>query len=217
MKPFKALDLYCGSGSVSIGLKAAGFLFATGVDIKSEAKKWYPYKFVQQDVLALSVDFLKQFDCIWASPPCQAHTSLLKGRAHNHIDLIPETRDLLIVSGRPYVIENTPLAPLRKDLVLCGSMFNLKTIRHRIFECSFPVKAYYTCICQKYRVIRYDEDRLNPNGVYQLAGNNIGSKQDWSNALGEKRILPLQFSSQAIPPIYAQHIGEQAIKYLLSR
>ena len=45
-----------------------------------------------------------------------------------------QTRQLLDEAKKPYVIENVPGAPIRKDLMLCGEMFGLKIIRHRYFE-----------------------------------------------------------------------------------
>lgn len=129
-----------------MGLYQAGF-DVVGIDLKPQ--KRYPFPFIQADALALPVR-LGDFDFIWASPLCQAHTPLKgmwNGRDKRglspHIDLIPQTRDLLIASGRPYVIENVVGAPLRRDLMLCGTMFGLGTRngaqlqRHRIFEASF--------------------------------------------------------------------------------
>jgi DNA (cytosine-5)-methyltransferase 1 len=67
----KALDLFCGGGGSSMGLKNNGF-DVTGIDINEQPE--YPFKFIKQDVFNLSIDFLKQFDFIWASPTCQIHS-----------------------------------------------------------------------------------------------------------------------------------------------
>lgn len=47
---------------------------------------------------------------------------------------------MLAGSGVPYVIENVPGAPLLDPVLLCGSMFGLRTYRHRLFEASFPLR-----------------------------------------------------------------------------
>lgn len=123
-----------------------------GVDIKPQAN--YPFQFIRADALEFPLD---GFDLIWASPPCQAHT-FLKGAAWNkaeyaakHPDLIPATRERLIASKTPYIIENVPGAPLVNPITLCGSHFDLQTRdghqlrRHRLFECSFAVDVPRQC------------------------------------------------------------------------
>lgn len=136
----RALDLFCGAGGASMGLHRAGF-DVTGIDIARQ--RHYPFPFIQADALVPPVD-LSRFDLIWASPPCQAYTALRKmWNSKPHADRIPETRALLIASGRPYVIENVPGAPLKATIRLCGTMFDLQTPcgaelrRHRYFETSF--------------------------------------------------------------------------------
>lgn len=135
----KALDLYCCGGGASVGLNQAGFE-VTGVDI--EEQKNYPFNFIQSNVLELSIDFIRQFDFIWASPPCQQYTMAgtqwrLEGKEYP--DLIEPTRQMLELSGKPYVIENVPGSPLHNPITLCGTMFGLRTYRHRLFETSYPV------------------------------------------------------------------------------
>jgi DNA (cytosine-5)-methyltransferase 1 len=112
----------------------------TGVDINRQGN--YPFHFIQADALAFP---LEGYDFIWASPPCQKYTRKSanwgRKRTHwiDHPDLISPIRDRLSVLGIPYVIENVMGAPLRQDLVLCGSMFGLKIRKHRQFEASFPL------------------------------------------------------------------------------
>lgn len=40
-----------------------------------------------------------------------------------------------------YIIENVVGAPIRADVILCGTQFGLRITKHRGFECSFPVFA----------------------------------------------------------------------------
>ena len=135
----KALDLYCGAGGATRGLQLAGF-HVTGVDFRRQPC-YCGDAFIQADVLGGAVaQALDQFDFIWASPPCQAHTALKDMyNAHRHADLIGATRRLLAASGRPYVIENVVGAPLVDPFMLCGSSFELEAAgrelrRHRLFE-----------------------------------------------------------------------------------
>ena len=58
-----ALDLFCGGGGASLGLKRAGFE-VTGVD--HIRQKEYPYDFWLSDVLTLSPHILRVFNLIGA-------------------------------------------------------------------------------------------------------------------------------------------------------
>lgn len=139
----RLLDLFCGAGGCSVGYGAAGF-DVTGVDMRP-----MPHHrggtFVQSDALDYVAAHGHEFDAIHASPPCQAHSVLRHVTGRQYVDLIPQTRALLQASGKPYVIENVPGAPLGGGstylLLLCGTMFGLVTPdgraeirRHRLFE-----------------------------------------------------------------------------------
>jgi DNA (cytosine-5)-methyltransferase 1 len=120
-----------------MGLHRAGFK-VTGVDFKRQPR--YPFDFVRADAL-LPPFRLSDFALIWASPPCQAFTTLRHmPNGREHPNLIPPTREMLRASGVPYIIENVPGAPLIRPLKLCGTMFGLGTAdgraelrRHRLF------------------------------------------------------------------------------------
>ena len=134
----KLLDLYCKAGGASKGYADAGFE-VVGIDIKKQ--KRYPYEFIQADCLEIlqNLDYLRTFDVIAASPPCQTHSATkhlrnAQGKSTDKVDLIPQTREALIASGVPYVIENVPGAPLINPVQFCGSSFGLKVRRHRLFE-----------------------------------------------------------------------------------
>lgn len=202
-----------------MGLDAAGF-DVIGVDIVP--RKRYPFKFVQANALQPPFD-LRQFDFIWASPPCQAHTSLNK--MHNskkHEDLIPPTRKMLTEAGVPWCIENVPGAPIKTGLMLCGSMFGLGTAdaelrRHRLFELSWHMPLFGLPRCdhgRKGRVI----------GVYGGHGRDRRrtvntqdySTQDRAKAMGIDWMTGAELS-QAIPPAYSEYIGRAALQYIRSK
>jgi DNA (cytosine-5)-methyltransferase 1 len=149
----RAIDLFCGDGGATRGLQLAGF-HVTGVD-RVPRKRYVGDLFYQADALEFD---LRGFDFIWASPPCQAFTSLKRlphVRDREHPNLIPETRARLIASGIAYCIENVEGAPLGESgwlIMLCGTMFGLQTAdgcaylrRHRIFETSFPIVLRPAC------------------------------------------------------------------------
>jgi DNA (cytosine-5)-methyltransferase 1 len=149
MSQFKAIDLFCGAGGATRGLQMAGF-HVTGVDNRPQ-KHYCGDAFILGD--ALQAD-LAGYNLAWTSPPCQAFSVMrhLPNARHDHPDLIEATRHKLVKSGLPFIIENVPGAPIRCDVLLCGTMFGLRTHdhtgelrRHRHFELNWSPPLTYPC------------------------------------------------------------------------
>jgi DNA (cytosine-5)-methyltransferase 1 len=193
-----ALDLFCCAGGAATGLHLAGF-DVVGIDVRPMPR--YPFPFIQADALRPPVD-LASFDLIWASPPCQRFSAGAQWRksTHNHPDLIGPTRAMLDASGVPYVIENVPRAPVRKDLVLRGEMFGLKVCRERAFElggwwCMAPTLPF------RGSIKRGDFVTVAGHG-----GDGSNSLKVWRQAIGIDWMTKEE-TAEAIPPPYAEHIG----------
>ena len=207
----KLLDLYCKAGGASKGYQLAGFE-VVGVDIKKQ--KRYPYEFIQADCLELmkDIDFLKSFDVIAASPPCQTHSITqhlrnAQGKSTDKIDLIPQTREALIASGKPYVIENVPGSPLINPIQMCGSSFGLKVRRHRLFESNLQLKG---SVCNH-------KEQGKPVGIYGSmrdeipnGGHTAKSIEQAREAMGIDWMIWGELV-EAIPPIYTKEIGTQIL------
>lgn len=213
----KLLDLFCGAGGCSEGYRRAGFE-VEGVDIWPQPN--YPFKFHHMDALTfLENEDLSQFDVIHASPPCQFYSKLKDlgeaqhGKYGDHPDLVKPIRDALKKTGKPFVIENVPGAPILNSITLCGSMFGLKVYRHRIFESNvFLWQPEHH---------PHDDDTppvgmgCSSKGFITVAGSG-GVRgmvapmilNYWRFAMGidwmERKEL-----AQAIPPAYTEWIGQQ--------
>ena len=203
----RALDLFCCGGGASMGLHRAGF-DVIGVDI--EPQPHYPFPFIQADAMAIDV---RGFDFIWASPPCQAYTLCQRIRGNEHPDLIEPTRRKLQASGAPWCIENVVGAPLIDPIELCGAMFGLRTYRHRLFECSFPIVVplhpEHTAPLRKMgRPVR--------DGEFIHVVGNFSGAQLARDAMGIDNKMPRDKLREAIPPAYAEYIGRAAIEAIVS-
>lgn len=197
----RALDLFCCAGGASMGLHRAGFE-VVGVDIDPQPR--YPFEFHQADAMTFPLD---GFDFIWASPPCQRFSALAtREDLSGYPDLIDPIRQRLITSGVPWCIENVPGAPVRKDLMLCGGMFGLRSYRHRHFECSFPIEQpdhpKHTV-----RVNRRGENRREhwARGGFMTITGDVGVYCG-PEAMGIDWMSGNEMS-EAIPPAYAEYIG----------
>ena len=223
----KLLDLFCGSGGATKGFQNEGFI-VTGID--SEKMPFYcGNKFIQDNVFNLSLDFIKSFDIIWASPPCQLFsvgTMGVKNRNEKYPNLIEKTRTLLKKSGLPYIIENVPNAPLRKDLMLCGEMFNLRIIRHRIFEIEGfktyqPIhKKHKRSVCKGTAIGVWNGGKPGGFGkrsyYMQVAGHGGNSYSfkliDWQKAMNINWVKSKKYLTQCVPPDYSQFIAKSFLK-----
>lgn len=207
MTALKLLDLFCCQGGASMGYHNAGFE-VVGVDIEPQPR--YPFDFVQADALAYLMEYGDEFDAIHASPPCQAFTNAQKIMGNRHPDYLGPVRDLLIVTGKPYIIENVPGAPLRDPIELCGAMFGLRTYRHRLFESNIPLVApeHPEHIFKTAKMGRVPE----PWEFMHVVGNFSGVEQarkamdiDWMSRDGLR---------ESIPPRYTAYLGRQLADHL---
>ncbi len=221
----KALDLYAGGGGASMGMMRAG-AFVVGIDIAAQLE--HPgygnfLDFIQADVLKLPVEFLRKFDFIWASPPCQAYSyaaARWRNTGREWPDLIAATRNLLEAAGVPYCIENTAGAPIRKDLTLCGEMFGLKVIRHRYFEIEGFLVPQPEHIKHRGMVKDGYYVTVAGNGG-DYAGHNFCKLNDlpgknqletWQYAMGIDWMWNKKTLREAVPPAYSEYILKELMR-----
>jgi len=227
MKP-KLLDAYCCEGGASVGYSRAGF-DVFGVDIFEDyTQKRYPFLSWKGDAVQFIRENGHHFDVIAGSPPCQRHTiatsSLDRSKYPN---LIGATREAMLATGKPYVIENVVGAPLLDPIELCGCMFDLKAVdtdgitlhlqRTRLFESNMPLTApqphdhtHHEWVGGSYGGARRDkyEAKFIRKGGYvpsiPVQRELLGI--DW---MTQKAMF------QSIPPAYTEHIGSQLMSHLM--
>lgn len=227
----RILDLYCGAGGAGMGYAQAGFE-VVGVDLNPQPN--YPFPILRADVLDLDPRFLRHFHAVHASPPCQfgtvmKHAPNAKGEA-GHLNLIPQTRELILTSGLPYVIENVEspdVRPhLRDPIRLCGSMFGLGAAghqlrRHRLFEVSgfeVPVPA-----CKHTQPVigiygghvRNRAAKAGGRGTRDFVGYDKPALA--REAMGFDWPVTMDEISEAIPPAYTRFLGGYLLDHLNQR
>lgn len=214
MKP-KLLDLFCCAGGAGVGYSRAGF-DVYGVDIAKQPD--YPFYFHQGDALEYLRKHGHKYDAAHASPPCQFSSALTKGtnKGREYVNLIPETRALLEEIGIPYVIENVQGSDLRRDMTLCGEMFDLGVLRHRYFELGNwtadpPAHKPHR---GRVRGWRHGEYFDGPYLAVYGDGGGKGSVAEWQVAMGIDWTDSRKHLAEAIPPAYTEFIGRQLLEQL---
>ena len=76
----RCLDLFCGAGGAAMGYHQAGFE-VVGWDIEHHPD--YPFEHHVGDALEVltDVDYVRSFDLVHASPPCQAYSTATRDRS----------------------------------------------------------------------------------------------------------------------------------------
>ena len=218
------IDLFCGGGGCSVGYSNAGFGGIVGID--NVLQPHYPFEFILADAIEamkilisgkpISTDYgllyLEDLSAIHASPPCQkyAKTKHLPTNKE-HPDMIGITRDLLLESGKPFIIENVPGSPLVSPVVLNGPSVGLPYVhRERWFECNgFDVP--FGLIPPSGRPIKMGR-QVKHGDIIQPVGNFSNVKYA-RMAMGINWMTQKELS-QAIPPAYTEYIGKFLLAHL---
>lgn len=215
----RILDLFCGAGGAAMGYHRAGF-DVIGIDIDPRQLEVYPFPSILADATNPPVD-LTTFDAIHASPPCQRYSTATAstGDITNHPDLLEPTRQLLADSRLPTIIENVEGAPLRKDVRLCGSSFNMRVRRHRVFELN-RWTAWAPPACQ-HRRQRADGPIVDVTG--NAGGRNQtlrpGKPLKYMDETHAREVMGMPWSTrwgcvEAIPPAYTEWLGGALLQHL---
>jgi DNA (cytosine-5)-methyltransferase 1 len=220
----RLLDLCCGQGGATKGYQDAGF-YVVGVDI--DACRDYPGdEHHQCDALEFAAAHAHEYDFIHASPPCQGFSSATADEYRSQYpNLIPGIREILQPLGKPFVIENVvpaaKKAPMRRDLLLCGEMFGLRVVRHRIFEFGGGLEITQP-FHRPHRGAAKGSGRRSRGtyttdgyyfGVYGEAADR-GTIQEWRDAMGIDWMTARHDLAEALPPVYTRYITE---RYLASQ
>ena len=207
------LDLFSGAGGAAVGYHRAGF-DVVGVDIEPQPD--YPFRFHRHDALQFLKEHARSFDAVHASPPCQHYCRTNRGNNGNHLaypDLVADTRRALDRTALPYVIENVPGAPLHDPVTLCGEMFGLRVIRHRLFESNLPL-LQPEHRRHRGRVHGHNHGVDYTGYYFTVAGHGGGADgnfNDWKSAMDIDWITTKRALTQAVPPAYTELVGARLL------
>jgi DNA (cytosine-5)-methyltransferase 1 len=220
MKTKRLLDLFCKAGGAAMGYHRAGFEV---VGIDHEPQPNYPFEFHQADAVAYLAEHGRKFDAIHASPPCQKHCAITKAKKTqaDYPCFIDPTRDLLLKTGLPWIIENVPGAPLRNPIQVCGSAFGLQVRRHRLFESSVTL---WGTGCKHPNGPNWPIDVSGTGGrrITRRPDDHGGNTKKPRNLQEARDAMGIEWMTrkelaEAIPPAYTEYLGRQLMAYLAQR
>lgn len=211
MKP-RLLDLFCCAGGAARGYQLAGF-HVTGIDIKHQPR-YIGDVFIQADALAYVAQHGHEYDVIHASPPCQEYSKASKQwrlAGKEYPDLVAATRAALQATGKPYIIENVPDAPLINPTILSAELFGINIARTRLFETSFYLP--FVLLPPPRKPVKMgrpvkEGDVLTPVGNF--SGVPYARRQMGCEWMNQDEL------AQAIPPAMTQWIGERLLEQVMA-
>lgn len=181
-------DLCCGEGGVAQVALDLGWR-VIGLDIIPQPN--YPGEFILAD--ALNPPLRPGADLVWSSPPCQGYSKFIYNPSLKTTPrIVNEIRQVARALAPHYIIENIPgCYDLINPIRLCGYMFGLQLIRHRLFETSFlvPQPPHFK----------------HGDAWVQVAGHGRGILSKWRDAMGFPS-MSKHGLTQAVPYAYTNYI-----------
>lgn len=201
-------DLCSGAGGGGRGYKLAGF-YVRGIDTAPQPR-YGGDEFHLADAMTWPLD---EADAYHASPPCEdfMRSPFPGQQLHGTAWMLPALRTRLQATGKPWVIENVPGAPMRPDLVLCGCIVGLPRLRRtRWFETSWHAYAlrapcHHTQMAVSIAGHGAPSHQRAHYGPLPLAERQAVIGIDWMT----KREL-----GKALPPAYTMLVGELLMQQL---
>ena len=241
------VDTFCKAGAVSDGFRRMGSKSMVGVDCESQhnyTTRFGDNSFLQEDATSPLVmrDVVATSGAmgVWASTPCQPHSTMRRGGVASSVDLLDQMRNVLNGTGKLFISENV-LGAHRKMVghvsLLRGSMFGLGVDRGRCFESNFPIHIDQVlrdncsflrpkmCLGGRRRWGRQDvfgrplSCQCCVGNLFPVQGDEpLGTLAENAEAMGvDLDHMSYAELSQAVPPVYASYLYGQLAMHACHR
>lgn len=148
-KKFTAIDLFCGAGGLTLGLKNAGFEVLAGVEIKPIAAETYRanhpnVKLYECDIGKLEANaFLSDLnikpgdlDLLAGCPPCQGFSTQ---RTRNKVSSIKDERNELIFEFLRFVEITLPKTIMLENVPGLAKDWRISSLREKLKELGYVI------------------------------------------------------------------------------
>lgn len=225
------IDWYCCEGGAAQGYYDAGW-DVIGFDNKPQPR--YRFPMLVCDATTVPERLIEHADAHHASPPCQFGTELNNDKSR-HLNLIPQTREILQRTGAPYTIENVR-AVSAKHLIdpvsLFGTMFGNRCTdsqgrtfvlsRERCFETNWGLEAPADPGAGGLPIANVYGGHFRVRGGEHRTGKGTGrtvdlpgeNRQALARQLMDMPWATMNGMSEAVPPSFTRYIGAQLMAYI---
>lgn len=225
----KLLDLFCGAGGTAKGYMDAGF-YVVGVDIQPQPH-YCGDEFYQDDALVVLNTLLagstwhgytlSDFTAIHASPECKSYTICNLSPKEKYEQLIAPVRQCLSAANKPWIIENVLGAKrhMNASILLCGTMFGLRTTRHRLFETNIPLFfPPFACDHRDAPISVYGHSVWDASKVGTPRKDGRRRPDSVSIEVGRQAMgiawMNINELAEAIPPAFTEFLGKHLLAYV---
>lgn len=147
---FNAVDLYCGSGAVSAGLKQAKFKVVAAVDMDPVSNETFQINhpevnLVTQDILSVSLELFMEFaiptgeviHLLTVCAPCQPFSSQNRRRSED------DERTNLILASLPFIEKLKPKIVLFENVPGISNTAILRNLREGLLEIGYQLSELH--------------------------------------------------------------------------
>lgn len=145
--PYNAIDLFCGCGGVTQGLKDAGFHVLAGVESKSAPATVYRVNhpevaLFEHDIRTLDIEFVveacnhRPLHLLAGCPPCQGFSSI---RRRNHKQPVADDRNTLVTEYFRYIERFNPYTFIFENVPAIATFPLFVDIRNRLIALGYAL------------------------------------------------------------------------------
>ncbi|OGB79153.1 MAG: DNA (cytosine-5-)-methyltransferase [Burkholderiales bacterium RIFOXYC12_FULL_60_6] len=153
-RQFTAIDLFCGAGGLTLGLKSAGFKILAGVEINSIAAETYhanhpTVKLYTRDIRDLTAKEILSnlklkpgdLDLLAGCPPCQGFSTQ---RTRNKVASIKDDRNDLVFEFLRIVEITLPKTIMLENVPGLAKDWRISTLREKLSALGYVVDEQFT-------------------------------------------------------------------------
>ena len=147
MKRYKAIDLFCGAGGLTLGLKQAGFEVVAGVEINDTAIETYSINHKNHKIYGVDIRELfprkmmdelgiekGELDLLAGCPPCQGFST---HRTRNKSTSMPDERNSLVFEFVRFVREFLPKTIMMENVPGLAKDKSMKRVISQLIDLGY--------------------------------------------------------------------------------